>query len=198
VEPWTARQSRHLSYLAEFTSDIRHISGVDNVVADTLSRPPAGEIKVITAIPVQVDYEAIAEAQRPCPETVAAGITSTTLQQVQFGGTQLLCDTSGPHPRPIPAAHCPQLFTTFHSLAHPGTKATGRLMGNRVTWPYMKCDIARWVADCQECGRATVTRQPPAAVQPIPVPTQRFSHIMWTSWDPSPSPRRAFGTCSPS
>ena len=31
VEPWTARQSRHLSYLAEFTSDIRHISGVDNV-----------------------------------------------------------------------------------------------------------------------------------------------------------------------
>jgi len=38
VEPWTARQSRHLSYLAEFTSDIRHISGVENMVADTLSR----------------------------------------------------------------------------------------------------------------------------------------------------------------
>ena len=54
--PWTARQSRHLSYLAEFTSDIRHISGVDNVVADTLSRPPAGEINAVSATPVQVDY----------------------------------------------------------------------------------------------------------------------------------------------
>jgi len=42
VEPWTARQSRHLSYLAEFTNNIRHISGADNVVADTLSGPPAG------------------------------------------------------------------------------------------------------------------------------------------------------------
>ena len=39
-EPWSARQARQLSYLAEHTSDIRHIAGVDNVVADTLSRPP--------------------------------------------------------------------------------------------------------------------------------------------------------------
>ncbi len=38
-EPWTARQARHLSYIAEFTGDIRHVSGVDNIVADTLSRP---------------------------------------------------------------------------------------------------------------------------------------------------------------
>ena len=50
-------------------------------------------------------------------------------------------------------------------------------MGSRVTWPLMKRDIARWVADCQECGRAKVIRQLPAAIQPIPIPTQRFSHI---------------------
>jgi len=126
VEPKMARQSRHLSYLAEFTSDIRHISGVDNVMADTLSRPPAGEINAVAATLVQVDYEAIAEAQRTFPETAAASITSTTLQQIQFGGTQLICDTSGPPPRPmIPAAHRQQLFTAFHSLTHPGTTVTG-------------------------------------------------------------------------
>jgi hypothetical protein len=28
-EPWTARQARHLSYIAEFTGDIRHVSGID-------------------------------------------------------------------------------------------------------------------------------------------------------------------------
>jgi hypothetical protein len=85
VEPWTARKSRHLSYLAAFTSDIRHISAVDNVVADTLSRPPVGEIKAVAATPVQVVYQAIAEAQCACPETTAASISSTTLQQIQFG-----------------------------------------------------------------------------------------------------------------
>jgi cleavage and polyadenylation specificity factor subunit 1 len=37
--PWSARQQRHLSYIAEFTSDIRHTSGTANIVADALSRP---------------------------------------------------------------------------------------------------------------------------------------------------------------
>ena len=33
------RQTRHLSFIAEFCTDIRHVSGESNVVADTLSRP---------------------------------------------------------------------------------------------------------------------------------------------------------------
>ena len=37
----TARQQRQLSFVAEFTSDIRHIAGKENVVADALSRPAA-------------------------------------------------------------------------------------------------------------------------------------------------------------
>ncbi len=39
-DAWSARQQRHLSYVAEYTSDIRHVAGEDNVVADSLSRPP--------------------------------------------------------------------------------------------------------------------------------------------------------------
>ena len=37
--PWSTRQQRHLSYLAEFTSSMVHIPGLENVIADTLSRP---------------------------------------------------------------------------------------------------------------------------------------------------------------
>jgi hypothetical protein len=33
AEAWTARHSRHLSYVTEFTSDIRHIPGEENIVA---------------------------------------------------------------------------------------------------------------------------------------------------------------------
>ncbi len=41
-ELWSARQQRHLFYLAEFTADIPRVAGKDNVVMDVLSRP-AGE-----------------------------------------------------------------------------------------------------------------------------------------------------------
>jgi hypothetical protein len=40
-DPWTARQCWHLAYIAEYTSDIQHVAGAANVVADTLSRPQA-------------------------------------------------------------------------------------------------------------------------------------------------------------
>ncbi|XP_037520478.1 uncharacterized protein LOC119397110 [Rhipicephalus sanguineus] len=36
----TARELRQMSYISEFTTDIRHIKGVDNTVADALSRSP--------------------------------------------------------------------------------------------------------------------------------------------------------------
>ena len=47
----TQRHSRHLSFIAEFTSDIRQNSGVDNVVADMLSRP---SISAMQAQPVDL------------------------------------------------------------------------------------------------------------------------------------------------
>ena len=37
-DPWSSQQQRHLSYISEFTTDIRHIKGTDNHVADALSR----------------------------------------------------------------------------------------------------------------------------------------------------------------
>jgi IS30 family transposase len=50
-------------------------------------------------------------------------------------------------------------------------------MGQRVIWSCMSKDVTQWVKDCQTCSRAKVTRQPAAALQPIPVPRQWFSHI---------------------
>jgi hypothetical protein len=40
-DPWTPRVQRQLSYLAELTSDVRHVPGKANVVADALSHPPS-------------------------------------------------------------------------------------------------------------------------------------------------------------
>ena len=39
-DAWSARQKGHLSYVVEYTLDIRHVAGKENVVADCLFRPP--------------------------------------------------------------------------------------------------------------------------------------------------------------
>ena len=51
-DPWSPRQQRHLAYVSEFTTDVRHIEGKDNTVADTLSR---GEISAISSPQPGVD-----------------------------------------------------------------------------------------------------------------------------------------------
>ncbi len=58
--PWSARQQRHLSFLAEFTSDLRHTSGSSNVVADALSRPPPLSKESAAAAAVVVKEPALA------------------------------------------------------------------------------------------------------------------------------------------
>jgi hypothetical protein len=94
-EPWTAMQSRQLSYVAEFTTDIRHIPGSENIVADTLSRPPPAAlpaaatgspaVAAVAASPVSLDYARIAVNQRSCQETLkAAHSSSLQLQHVDM------------------------------------------------------------------------------------------------------------------
>ena len=55
----TPRQIRHLDYISQFTTDIRHIKGKDNPVADTLSRLSAIHCDTITL----VSFQDIAKAQ---------------------------------------------------------------------------------------------------------------------------------------
>ncbi len=46
------------------------------------------------------------------------------------------------HPRPlIPATYGRTVFAAFHNMAHPGVKASGRMLGARVVWPGMKSDV---------------------------------------------------------
>ena len=56
-EKASPRQLRHLDFIAQFTADIRHISGKDNVVADALSR-----IDALT-IESTIDYALMADEQ---------------------------------------------------------------------------------------------------------------------------------------
>jgi transposase InsO family protein len=123
----------------------------------------------------------------------AARESCLQIQLVPFGPVRVLCDTFKRHPWPvIPLDHRRRVFDAFHSLAHNGARATKRLMNDRVVWPCMAKDITAWARDCQACARAKVTRQPAPALQRIPVPRQRFSHIHVNLVGPLPTSKEGY------
>ena len=87
----TPRQVRHLDYISQFTTDIRHIRGKDNHVADTLS--PLGAIHCDNSPPIS--FQDIAEAQRDDPElTNLPSFTSLKLQSTPLPTSKdtIICD----------------------------------------------------------------------------------------------------------
>jgi hypothetical protein len=172
-EPWTAIQSRQLSYVAEFTTVIRNIPVSENIVADTLSRPPPATlpaaatggpaVAAVAASPVSLDYARIAANQRSCQEMLkAAHSSSLQLEHVDIQGEKVVCDISTGQPRPlIPVADRRDVFRAIHELAHPGLRATRRLMAAWVVWRGMASDVAAWCRDCQLCalGKARERRR---------------------------------------
>ena len=59
----SGRQSRHLATISEFTTDIQHVTGKDNVVADALSRAPVQPVNQQTVTTCQGQYDAHSEFQ---------------------------------------------------------------------------------------------------------------------------------------
>ncbi|KAK3787128.1 hypothetical protein RRG08_059644, partial [Elysia crispata] len=139
---WTARQQRHLAHISEFSTDIRHISGKDNVVADCLSRNTTGTNTLVNVV-LGIDYAAMARAQTQDTDVQAfqTAITGLTIRPIQIhnSGPVLLCDVSLGHPRPIvPRTFQRQVFEAIHNLAHPGRKSTVKLVANKFVWHGVK------------------------------------------------------------
>ena len=175
-DAWSARQQRHLSYLAEFTADIRHVPGKENVVADALSRPAA--VVAPTPSPV-LDWSVLARDQQTCTQTQEiAARGSLQVKKVLVEEVELLCDLSTGVLRPlVPVQQRRAIFDAVHNLAHPGIRATQRLITSRFVWQGCGADVAMWCRDCSHCARGKVTRQERTAVEPIEVPEARFWHV---------------------
>jgi hypothetical protein len=91
-EPWSARQQRQLASISEFTTNIQHVSGKDNPVADALSRV------TIASIHCGIDFAEMAKSQQTDPETTTFNAANSALQleyiPLEGSNLTLLCDTS--------------------------------------------------------------------------------------------------------
>ena len=166
-------QSRHLSFIAEFTFDIRHVKGKFKVVADALSR-------IYTITLPRIDFRQLANDQAASQEIAAyqTSITNLFLRDILFGDVSLLCDMSLGKPRPVLAKEWTyRIFQAIHSLAHAGPRHTQRAIADRYVWHGLKRDIRRWCRECQSCQAAKVHRHIRAPLFHRSQPTGRFHSI---------------------
>ena len=199
--PWTARQQRHLAYIAEFTTDLRHVPGVSNAVADALSRPdplppppPARWVQHVAHVE-QPEFSAatMAAQQATCPDVAAMRHSSSLNITAQLvDGVELLGDVSTGTFRPlVPRGLRHAIFTSLHELAHPGRRATRRMISSRFVWPGLAKQVTTWASQCLQCQRGKVIRHVRVLPEPIPVPHRRFAHIHVDLVGPLPAARGA-------
>ena len=182
-DKWTPTQTPHLSFISQFTSDIRHINGKDNVVADALSH-----IHSFSAVTPTLDYTELAAHQTADQETQALRTATTSLKLVDItppgSRHSILCDTLLGFPRPVvPISLHRRVFDILHSLSHPGSRPTKRLIAARYVQPGFKKDITLW-AKCCLAGSSLRSHDMwlvPCRVSLCQVPDS--STFMLTLWD---------------
>lgn len=171
-ETATPMRIRLVNFVSQFTTDIRHVTGSDNTVADALSR--------MEVVSVPDDLEALADAQ--AADSSIQDIVknpSVQLKWIELPDMKkpLLYETSLPKARPyVPQNLRQQIFHRLHSLSHPGVRGTRRLITKRYFWPAMNADITTWSRSCIGCQRAKIhrhTTSPPGIFESA----ERFQHI---------------------
>ncbi|GFX82733.1 transposon Tf2-11 polyprotein [Trichonephila clavipes] len=170
------RQIRQLDFISQFTTNIVHIPGSDNIAADVLSR-----VSAIT-FPSQIDYDCIAETQQTDQElhTLIASGTSLELKKVTFPNlsTEIMCDLSTGTARPyIPKQHRQDVFSDMHNLSHPGIRRSVHLMKQRFVWPSISSDVAKWARHCLACQKSKIHRHTRSPLSSFQEPSQRFDHV---------------------
>lgn len=171
--PW---QFRRLDLIGQFTTDIQHVSGESNVVADTLSR--------VDTISTAVTATELAQAQINSEELQqrlqSQSNDSLNLQPVIMPDidSPIYCDISTDFVRPyVPLQLRKRIFQSLHSVSHPGPKATSKLVSQRYVWPNISKDCRRWARACIECQRSKITRHVSAPIQDFQGRSGRFEHI---------------------
>ena len=202
-QPWTPRQQWQLAFIAECTTDIMHVPGLSNRVADRMSWPLAApacqmaaqqqpatpacqvpdlQLQDTAATPVghpAIDYAAMAAAQWSCLGVAALhAACSLSIITRDVEGPLLEGDITTRVFRPVvPDSFQRAVFDIIHAISHPGICATKCLILSRFVWKRAAADITAWSCGCLSCQRGKITKHVHVKPLHIPVPGRRFSHV---------------------
>ena len=168
------------------STDIAHVSGSENTVADALSR--------IEELATTIDFTALAQSQLKDNELQHYLHSEHGLRlkkvRVPDSNVDLYCDVSSPRVRPFVTENFRRaVFESIHQLSHPGIKATVKLITERYVWPSVNRDCRRWAQACIPCQRSKVSRHTSAPVESFVAPSNRFEHVHIHLVGPLPSSR---------
>ena len=174
------RQTRHMAYIAEFTTDIRYVEGETNFVAVALSRLRVSAIGSASV----TNCKELSEDQALDAEFTQFGHSPSTLLDFKliktFDNIRVWCEVSTGHTRPyVTPKFCRQVFTSLHGLGHPSHRATKSLINSRFIWHGMNKDVANWCLTCKGCQTAKVSRHNRAVFGKFTEPTDHVH--MYTS-----------------
>lgn len=174
-EKASPRQARQLEYISQFSTDIHHLPGSQNSVADTLSR--IHEI----SIPSVIDFDIMAEEQQKDEDlkSFVSDLSQVFTTMIPNGATRsLICNTSTSVMRPfVPTCLRRKIFNTLHGQSHPGIKATVQSITQKYFWPNMRRDVSSWAKTCTKCQINKISRHIRTPLTNFPLPNQRFEHI---------------------
>lgn len=170
----TPRRIRQLDFISQYSTNIQHISGRDNIVADALSR-----IEQID-MPSPINYAELAKCQLSDQELIRLRDNKKLLfRNIKLPGStkNISCDVSTGKNRPyLPEKFRRQVFDVIHGLSHPGKKTTRKMITQRYLWPSMNKDINNWCRSCIACQKSKVQRHTISPVGKF-MPSQRFEHL---------------------
>lgn len=176
-EKETPRRTRQIMFISEFTTKIEHISGADNVTADSLSR-----IETINC-PTGFDLVELARAQETDKQLseLIQGSKNNSLRfsQHKITGTEynITYETStGKKRMYLPAQFRDKVIEAIHNISHPGIRTTRRMTADRYFWVGMNKDVNRIARACIRCQRAKVHRHTLSELGHFP-DCDRFEHI---------------------
>ena len=173
---YSPRQFRHLDFISQFTTDLRHVKGSLNCPADALSRSP---IQTISS--TFESFDELASMQQDDAE-LSDLLKSKVLKMQKItlpnSTEEIYCDTSTGSPRPyIPPSLRHDVFSKLHGLSHPGIRATQKLITSRYIWKSINSDVRTWAKHCIQCQQSKTTRHSKSALGSFLPPSDRFRHI---------------------
>lgn len=184
-EKASPRQMRHLNFIGQFTTDLRHIAGAMNYTTDFLSRINTINTSTFQHINTsEIDYSAFAAAQQVDVEIIEMRTeknkSSLVLKLLTLPNSdaQVWCDVSHDMVRPlVPKSNRTAIMQRLHDIAHPGARATAKLVTSRFVWPNIRKHCVQFARACIRCQRAKISRNIKSAHAPFNVPNQRFTHV---------------------
>lgn len=192
----SSRRARQIMFISEFSTDIRHISGNDNIVADTLSR-----IETITC-PTTIDFAELAVAQETDEQLAKLLNDSSNNNKLQFKRVTLfsndkhvVCEMSKDRARPyLPKIYRRLAFDAVHNLSHPGVRASRKLVADRYFWPGINKDVGNWAKTCVNCQKSKIQKHTVSNLQNFQS-VNRFEHIHIDIVGPLPTSTEGYKYC---